>query len=280
MFSIAYNANGLRSIALYDAVQAVAKAGYEGIELSLHPNHIDPQAFSKADADLLRTHIQDQGIKACCLATGADTLLGPERFEPSLIHPTKSERQRRLDLLKWAIDLAYRLGTPEVSFASGFRKPEVPSPVARDLLVEGIFTCLEDAGASVILAIEPEPDFFLQTNDDARALINEIGSPYFRLNQDIGHVNVCEDDYLESFRRSLPLTSHIHVEDIKKRHHHHEIPGDGDIDFPQFFRILRDGAYTQYISVELYNHSHMYQSALSRSLQFLRAAESAVCPAA
>jgi sugar phosphate isomerase/epimerase len=280
VFRLAYNANGLRSIGLRDAVQAVAAAGYQGIELSLHPNHIDPKAFTKADADSLRTFIHEQGIQACCLATGADTLLGPERFEPSLIHPSKSARQQRIDLLRWAIDVAGWLEVPVVSVASGLRKPEVSSALAHDMLLTGISSCLEHAGTSVTLAIEPEPDFFIQTNVEACALIREIGSPYFRLNQDIGHANVCEDDYLKSIEKSLTLTSHIHVEDIKKRHHHHEIPGDGDIDFPEFFRIIRDGSYAGYISVELYNHSDMYEVALKRSMQHLRAMEPAACPAA
>ena len=280
MFKIAYNANGLRRLSLNNAVRVIAEAGYQGIELSLHPNHIDPQEFTSSDADALRTLIQGHGIEACCLATGADTLLGPERFEPSLIHPTKSGREQRLHLLRWAIDTAVRLKVPVVSFASGFRKPEVSASQAHQMLVEGVSCCLEHAGNSVTLAIEPEPGFFVQTNAEASALIREVGSPNFCLNQDIGHVNVVEDDYLQSIDRSLQLTSHIHVEDIKQRVHHHEIPGDGDLDFPGFFRILRERAYTRFLSVELYNHGDVYQAAVNRSLQFLRAVESAAKAAA
>jgi len=280
VFRIAYNANGLRALSLHDAVRAVAAAGYQGIELSLHPNHIDPQRFTQADAESLRTFIHDQGIHACCLATGADTLLGSERFEPSLIHPTKSGRQQRIDLLRWAIDLACWLGVPVVSLASGFRKPEVSTALAHDMLLTSISRCLEHAGTSVTLAIEPEPGFFVETNAQACALIQEIRSPYFRLNQDIGHANVCEDDYLQSIERSLGLTSHIHVEDIKNRYHHHEIPGDGDIDFCEFFRALQDRSYAGYLSVELYNHGNVYEEALSRSLRHLRTMESVARPAA
>jgi hydroxypyruvate isomerase len=280
VFSIAYNANGLRSVSLHDAVRAVAAAGYQGIELSLHPNHIDPQRFAQADAKLLRAFIHDQGIHACSLATGADTLLSSERFEPSLIYPTKSGRQQRIDLVRWAIDLACWLEVPVVSLASGIRKPEVSTALAHDMLLTSISRCLEHAGTSVTLAIEPEPGFFIQTNTEACALIREIKSPYFRLNQDIGHANVSEDDYLQSIERSLGLTSHIHVEDIKNRNHHHEIPGDGDIDFCEFFRALDGGSYSGYISVELYNHGDVYEEALSRSLRHLRTMESVACAAA
>lgn len=280
MFKIAYNTNGLRTISLLDSVRAIAAAGYQGIELSLHPKHIDPCTFTEANANVLSKCIQDEGITACCLATGADNLLGPERFEPSLIHPTPSGRQQRIDLIRRAVDIACGLEVPVVSIASGFRRPEVTPELARDLICQGVSQCLEHSGTSVVLAIEPEPGFFVQTNPDAVDLIREIGSPYFRLNQDIGHANVSEDDYLGSIGRSMSVTSHVHVEDIKGRHHYHEIPGDGDIDFQAFFRVLRDQAYEGFISVELYNHGDMYAAAMSRSLDFLRAAEAALCPAA
>jgi sugar phosphate isomerase/epimerase len=273
MFQLAFNTNGLRTLDLPDAVSAIARAGYQGVELSLHPRHIDPDTFTRADADSLRALIQDQGLAACCLATGADNLLSSERFEPSLIHPTCVGRQRRLDLLHRAIDFAGWLGVPVMSLASGVRKPEVEPRQAEAWLLDGLRECLNHAGDSLTLAIEPEPDFFLQTNDATAALIHELGSPRLSINVDIGHANVVEDDYLNSIARALPMTSHIHVEDIKQRRHFHEIPGDGDLDFPALYRILREQSYSGFLSVELYNHADTWQTSLTQSLVFLRNVE-------
>ena len=265
MLKLSYNANGLRNIGLHEAVREIAAAGYDGIELSLHPQHIDPFLFTAADAERLRSTLAETGIEACALATGADRLLSDEPFEPSLIHPSWSGRQRRFDLLRRAIDLAVSLGVPVVSFASGIRKPEVSPAAAEDLLLAGISRCLDHAGGKTVLAIEPEPGFFVETNGQAVAVLRQAGSPSLRLNQDIGHANVCEDDYLGSIERALPWTRHIHVEDIKNRIHHHEIPGDGDIDFTSFFAALRRGGYQHYLSIELYNHTDVYPEALRRS---------------
>ena len=42
MFSLAYNANGLRDVSIEDAIKITAETGYKYIELSLHRNHIHP----------------------------------------------------------------------------------------------------------------------------------------------------------------------------------------------------------------------------------------------
>ena len=267
---LCYNTNGLRNLDLLEAVQEVASAGYEGIELALHPRHIEPFRFSPEAVKRLREELAHVGLHACCLATGADLLLGPERFEPSLISPSREGRQRRVDLLRWSIDLAAELEVPVVNFSSGLRGAQVPSEAAWEMLHSDVSQCLDHAGGRVVLAIEPEPDFFVQTNGEASELIRRLGSGGLRINQDLGHANVCEDDYLDSVARSLPLTAHIHVEDIQARVHRHEIPGEGDIDFTGFFTALRAGDYRGYLSVELYNHATVYRRALTDSLVFLR----------
>lgn len=270
MAKIAYNANGLRTLNIREAIRAISKAGYDGVELSLSPHHLDLFSVTEFEAAELRSFIQDRGLSACCLATGYDALLGPERFEPSLIHPSKSGRQQRLDALRRSIDLAGWLDVPVVNFGSGYRRPEVTVSEARAFLLEGVRSCLEHAGGEVTLAIEPEPEFFVETNVQAIELVRQVNSQRLRVNQDIGHANVCEDDYLESISAALPLTAHIHIEDIRGRVHRHEIPGEGDIDFAALSEILRSGSYEGFVSVELYNHADVYESALERSLDYLR----------
>jgi hydroxypyruvate isomerase len=269
MIKLSYNANGLRSVPVETAIREVGDAGYQAIELSLHPVHIDPFAFGTADADQITKALERSGVIACCLATGADTLLSDDRFEPSLIHPDEEGRERRIDLINRSLDIAALLGIPLINFATGLRKPEVYAEDAHRWLRDGLSRCIEYADGRVALAMEPEPGFFLERNDDVCALIAELGSPDFSLAQDLGHCRVVEDDYLDSVSRALPATSIIQVEDIKGRHHYHEVPGDGDIDFRSFFDVCRDGGYDGYYSVELYNHSDDFAGALKRSFAHL-----------
>jgi hydroxypyruvate isomerase len=268
---LAYNANGLRKLPLERAIQEVADAGYQGIELSLHPNHIDPFDFTPADARRVRTVLDRAGVEACCLATGADNLLSEERFEPSLIHPTAEGRARRQDLLERSIRIAAWLGVPFINFATGKRKPEVDPEQARHWLTDAVVELVDKVDSDLVLAMEPEPEFYLETNAQVAGLVAKIDSPHFALAQDLGHCRVVEERYLESVAEHLPITGIIQVEDIKGRRHYHEIPGDGDIDFGAFLQILDRGDYDGYVSVELYNHVDNYTEALRRSREVLLA---------
>lgn len=275
MHQLSYNANGLRNLSVERAVEEVADAGFDGIEMSLHPAHIDPFSFTEGNAAVIRKALDRTGIVACCLAAGADNLLSEERFEPSLIHPTAEGRARRVDLLKRSVRIADDLGIPLINFATGKRKPEADPADARRWLVEGITDVLDSVDSTVVLAMEPEPEFYLETNAGVAELAGELDTPRFALAQDLGHCRVVEEDYLDSVERHLALTPVFQVEDIKGRTHYHEIPGDGDIDFVEFFRILRRGGYTGHVSVELYNHSDVHRHALRRSHEVLTAAASA-----
>jgi sugar phosphate isomerase/epimerase len=273
MLRVSYNANGLRNLPLSEAIGEVAAAGFDGIELSLHPNHIDPFTVDSRALDAIAARLGECGLPATCLATGADLLLGPERFEPSLIHPSAGGRRRRVDVIRRSVAIARRLGIPTVNIASGILRSDIPVDVARGWLVDGIRTCLDSCGDDVALAIEPEVGFLVQVNAEAVALVEEVADPRLGVNQDIGHENVGVDDYIGSIRRTLPVTRNIHVEDIRGRVHKHLIPGEGDIDFTGLFRALADGCYDGPISVELYDHAHDYARALRESLAYLQAAE-------
>lgn len=265
---LCYNSNGLRSISLLQAIEEVSKAGYQGIELSLHDNHFHPFITTEDYILEIKNAIESNNIEPVIIATGCDNLLSKDRFEPSLITQDKTGRETRIDLLFKTIGIAKILGCPAINFASGFLKNDNSPKTAKSNLIEGIKRCLEYSN-DIILAIEPEPDMFIQTSDEAIEIIKEINHPNFKLNLDIGHVYCCEDQYLEKIEKALDYTYHIHIEDIKNKIHHHEIPGTGDIDFDSIISSCHKKAYQGFLSVELYHHSDVWQKALSESKEFI-----------
>ncbi|NAZ87626.1 sugar phosphate isomerase/epimerase family protein [Kineococcus indalonis] len=277
---LAYNANGLRSVPLDDAVRVLADTGYDGIELSLNAQHVDPWSFSAADADRLRRALDETGLVACSLATGDPHLLSELPFEPALVDPDPTERERRLDLLRRGVRIGVRAGVPLVVFSTGSRHPAVEAADADRWLDEGVAELLDtlhdelDAQGlprgSTVLGIEPEPGFHCQTNAEVAAVIARTGSGDLWLSQDLGHTVVVEDDPIGSLARHLPITRHLQVEDIAGRVHAHLVPGDGDVDFAAVGRALGTDGLDGWISVELYDHDPVHREAARRSREHLR----------
>ena len=268
MFKLSYNTNGLRNMPLTQAIAEVSKAGYEGIELSLHAAHLHPFKVTDSELAEIKKQLETYPVKPICLATGCSDLLSDVAYEPSLITDDKAGRTKRIELIKKSMEIARYLSIPVVNFASGKKKPVVSAGDAAAFLEEVVRECLMEAD-DIILAIEPEPDMFVETTGQAIALIDRISSPNLKLNLDIGHVVCCEEDVLASISKAVAYTRHTHIEDIRGRVHHHEIPGTADIDFKPIFKILENAGYVHYLSVELYHHANVWQQALKESRDYL-----------
>lgn len=269
MWKFSFNSTTLRYLDVLDALSQIHACGYDAVELMLNDSHLHPLNTPRSRVNDIKEFCTSQGITIASIAAGGDRLLSDIPWEPSLIAVDASGRRQRIDLLKRSIEIAEMLGAPVLVFNSGMPQKDLSPAVAKSYLADGIRELLKET-SNLILALEPEPGFFIGTTIDAVALIQEINDPRLRLNLDIGHVNCSEDDCYGAIERALPFARHIHIEDIKQRVHHHEIPGEGDIDFAHVFAILHNVHYDHYVSVELHHHNEVWQRALKVSLQYLR----------
>ncbi len=268
MCLLSYNSNGLRNLPLEEAIRSVAEAGYDGIELSLHKTKFNPLTLQPQELEAIKEIIASTGLRVSCIAGGTADILSDVMYEPGLIAVSSEERHRRVDLICRTMDVASYLEVPVVNFASGLLPSGMEAETARAHLMAGIKTCI-NYRKDVILAIEPEPGMFIETTGQAIELIEALDSSRFALNLDIGHVYCCEENYLAKIERALEFSAHIHVEDIRGRIHHHEIPGTGEIDFAAFARLCRQKNYHNFVSVELYHHAEVWPQALQQSKDFL-----------
>ena len=268
MFQFCYNDNGLRGMDMLKAIKNVKKYGYDAIEISFHENHIHPMHYKVEDVKKVKDLCEQLDLKIAAVAAGADNLLSDVPFEPSLIHSQKDKRALRVQLLKNSIDIAYELGTDKVIFASGKKTDEVTEEDAMDYLYNEIKELLA-YNKNMTLLIEPEPGFFIGTTTKAIELIKKVADERFKLNLDLGHVNVCEKDYLDKIAKALPYAKHIHIEDFKDKVHYHLIPGTGEMDFDKIFQLIKANHFAEVISVELYTFTDNWEQALGQSISYL-----------
>jgi sugar phosphate isomerase/epimerase len=258
---------------VFDALSQIQDYGYDGVELTLNDSHLHPLRSSMERVLGIRDFCSDRGIQIVCVAAGGDRLLSDIPYQPSLIDPDEKGRRQRIDLLQRSIEITEILQAPILNFNSGFLPEGLSPAAANDYLLQGIGELLAEKG-NVTFVIEPEPGFYIGTTSAAIKLIQQIDDPRFLLNLDIGHAYCSEDDCYDAIDHAMPFTRNIHIEDIKQRVHHHEIPGEGDIDFSRVFSILHRANYSHFVSVELHHHADMWQRALKESLEYLRNLES------
>ncbi|HET8898329.1 MAG TPA: sugar phosphate isomerase/epimerase family protein [Rhodanobacteraceae bacterium] len=220
MIRLGYSTFGLTNLPFLDAIDAVAAAGYAGIELSFHREQFNPFNLTPAELDAVRAKLEQTGLEAACVAT-ASHFFNPQRpHEPSLMTLDVAGRRRRIDLVKRGIRVARHLGVKLVTFGSGFRRDDharQPLIDPRELLIDSIRECLRELRDSddITLLIEPEPGMVIETLDQGLALIDAVGDPRFALHIDICHAYCSDADYLAALTRAAPRARYLHISDAR-----------------------------------------------------------------
>jgi L-ribulose-5-phosphate 3-epimerase len=272
MLLLGYNTNGFAHHRLTDAIDIIADLGYRAIAISIdiHSlNPFDPGHFDELAA--VGRHFQRRNMR-CVIETGARFLLDARRKHwPTLVSANAADRQRRLEFLKRAIDMAAELAASAVSFWSGAADPGVTDDEAFKYLCAGCHTLIDYAAPrSVPLAFEPEPGMLVETCDQYARLSDELRHPLFGLVIDVGHVHCLADGdpaaRIVEYARQLRV---IHIEDMRVGVHDHLMFGEGNMEFRPIMAALSQVKYTGPVVVELSRHSHDAVNAARRAYEFL-----------
>jgi len=271
-----YNTNGFAHHRLDDALRIVADLGFTGVAITLDFNSLDPFAAS-LPRDLASVHHLLERLRLrSVIETGARFLLDPWRkHQPTLISAEANERDRRVDFLRRAVDIAAELGSDAVSFWSGAPNDNAGFGVHMDRLVDGCQQLADFAASKdVRLAFEPEPGMLIDTMPRFAALHGRLAHPFFGLTLDIGHLHCLGELPIEEhIHRWRDHLWNIHIEDMRRGVHDHLLFGEGDIDFRPVLQALHAIEYASGVHVELSRHSHNAVETARQSLRFLRQVE-------
>jgi L-ribulose-5-phosphate 3-epimerase len=269
-----YNTNGFAHHRLEEAIVILAELGYRSIALTL-----DFHALNPFDPDLaqqlatVKALLEKHSLRSV-VETGARFLLDPRRKHQPTLLSSLPDRNRRLDFLKRAVDVAADLGSDAVSFWSG--KADVPASPREQMerLADGCLELCRHAEArQVRLAFEPEPGMFIDTMNRFAELRERVDHPLFGLTIDIGHLHCLGEipiaDQLRCWRERL---WNVHIEDMRRGVHDHLMFGAGEIDFGEVLGALKEIGYEGGVHVELSRHSHDAVETARRSFEFLQTA--------
>lgn len=159
---------------------------------------------------------------------------------------------------------AWALGTYRLPLMNPTRSEEETFAVLSDSLQKLDKLC---AGTKVKIYLEPlnrYQDFQINTLADAVKLIEANNLQNTQITADIYHMNIEEDNMLESIKQNIKYIGHVHVAE-----NHRFEPGTGAIDFKSIFATYDDLGYEGYAVLEC-RFREETQDAFEKAIKHLR----------
>lgn len=270
---LGYGTNSLGDVDPLEALPLLADLGYTALALTLDRHTIDPFAADlPVRVDRWRAALAAAGM-TCAVETGARHLLDPRvKHEPTLVSAERAGRERRVDFLRRAIDVAADLGAECVSLWSGVVRDAGDAETAWSRLADGLAAVLAHADRrGVVLGFEPEPGMLIDTLARYGALRERLGRPdRLRLTVDVGHLECMgERPAAAVLGPWAGRIVNVHVDDMRACRHEHLPLGTGDVDLPAACAALAAGGYRGGLHVELPRQAHRWYDTARESAAFL-----------
>ncbi|WP_299042996.1 TIM barrel protein [uncultured Tateyamaria sp.] len=207
---------------LPDAIHAAKAAGFHAVEC--HWPYDTPARDVRAALDAT-------GLPMLGLNTSRGDVGAGENGLAALPGRTQ-DAQAAIDQ---AIAYADTVQAGAIHVMSGFAS----GPAAHATFAENLRYACAATGRTIL--IEPlnrhdAPGYFLQTTDQARAILNEVAAPNLRLMFDCYHVGRTEGDILTRLSDLSDIIGHIQFASVPDR----GAPDHGELDYATIFEALGD----------------------------------------
>ena len=203
-------------------------------------------------ADAIRTALESAGLSLVLINAPAGDAAAGERGLAAV--PGREAAFR--EALDQAIDYARVLGCERIHLMAG-----VPPAGATPAQCEAVFADnLRHAArllgplriTGLIEPINPRdmPGYFLRTQEQAHALLADIGEPALAVQMDLYHCQVAEGDVATRLRRHIAGIGHVQIAGAPER----EEPDRGELHYPYLFALLDALGYDGWVGCEYRPH--------------------------
>ena len=220
-------------LSLPDAIRAAKAAGFDAVECHW--------PFDVPVADV-KAALVETGLPMLGLNTRRGDLAKGENGLAAL--PGREVDARAA--IDEALSYADAVDAGAVHVMAGFAKGQR----AHDTFVANLEYACAHAGHRTIL-IEPlnrhdAPGYFLETTEQAKAIINDSGATNLKLMFDCYHVGRTEGDLTTRLADLLPIIGHIQFASVPDR----GAPDQGEINYPNVIRKIADLGWTLPLGAE------------------------------
>mgnify|MGYP001445130115 CR=1 FL=1 len=243
---IGYSTWSTKQTPVEDAIRELGRIGFDCVEIDLTGGGTSSlDALDPARRRLIRRLLDAAGLELSGLVSAHRNQIGDDAEHDA----GRDSYRRELDLaLEWAAGAKI----PVMDVAIGGRADDWEQLKGR--IVEAVGeTVRVSADRGVTVALEPHCGQAVNTPDRMLWVLEQVASPYCRVNFDISHFNVIGIPIEQSVGAMAPYTVHTHVKDERGRYPAHEflIPGEGEFDYARYLRAMQASGYTGDVTCEI-----------------------------
>jgi hydroxypyruvate isomerase len=225
-----------------DRFEAAAKDGFKAVE------YLFPYAFAKEE---LAARLKANGLQQVLFnappggtdAASIDRAWNGGDKGITCIPGREDEFRAGVAL---ALDYAQALGCPRIHLMAGLLPAGVSREAAQRTYVANLrWAAAEAARHGRDVLIEPIntrdiPGFFLNRQDQAHALVAEVGASNIKVQMDLYHCQIVEGDVAIKIRQYLPTgrVGHFQIAGVPERHE----PDIGEVNYPYLFGVIDEVA--------------------------------------
>jgi inosose dehydratase len=243
-WTLGFSTYGLPGRSTVAALQAIARAGYDSVEIAVTLDRdADPQQQSAAERMRLRAALIDSGLALTSLMENLRPL------GPAAQHAADLER------LKRAVELGHELSPahpPLVQSVLGGRNWEQERTLVRDRIADWVRVA---ESTRTVVCIKPHRFHAMSTPADALWLIEALGSPpQLKMIFDYSHYLFRDMPLAETVAAALPITAQIAVKDAVTENDTvtFALPGSaGTVDYPSLLEQFHAGGFRGDVCVEV-----------------------------
>ncbi|EKS67194.1 MULTISPECIES: 2-oxo-tetronate isomerase [Caballeronia] len=229
--------------AFLDRFAAAAKDGFKAVEF------LFPYDF---EANEIKQRLTDNGLtQALFNAPPGDWAKG-ERGIASL--PGREEEFKQS--VAKGLEYTAVLGNEKLHVMAGLIAKDQNREQHRAVYLKNLeYAAKEAQKAGITIVIEPIntrdiPGFFLNRQDEAQQICDEINAPNLKVQFDIYHCQIVEGDIAMKLKRDMKRPNagigHIQIAGVPERHE----PGIGELNYPYLFELIDSLGYEGFIGCE------------------------------
>jgi hydroxypyruvate isomerase len=153
-----------------------------------------------------------------------------------------------------ALDYAAALACPRLHLMAGIAPAGAQHGALRGTYLANLAWAAEQAASrNVDVLIEPintrdMPGYFLNRQDEAHAIVAELGAPKLKVQMDLYHLQIVEGDVAMKLRQYLPggKVGHLQIAGVPMR----QEPDEGELHHAYLFKVIDELGYDGWIGCE------------------------------